>query len=138
MEENNTITFYTDGAYSGSKKKGGWALYSPQYNLRICHGEMNTTNNRMEMMAVIKALEFVVDSNIPEKHIVIISDSKYVIETMKGNYQKKTNLDLWDKMDMLVSALFAKTITWKHVKGHTGLTAGNDVVDHLANLVSQI
>lgn len=132
----DTIDFYTDGAYSSTKQKGGWALYCPQYKLKICHGELNTTNNRMELMAAIKALEFIDESNIPEKNIIIHSDSNYLIETMNGNFQKKTNLDLWNKLDDLCSGLFSKNIKWIHVKGHSGHPE-NEIVDKLANLVSQ-
>lgn len=136
MFDCNTIDFYTDGAYSSTKQKGGWALYCPQYKLKICRGELNTTNNRMELMAAIKALEFVDESNIPEKNIVIYSDSNYLIETMNGNFKKKTNLDLWSKLDDLCSGLLTKNIKWVHVKGHSGHPE-NEIVDKLANLVSQ-
>ena len=134
--ENNTIVFYTDGAYSSTKKKGGWGVYCPQYKLRMCSGELNTTNNRMEVMAAIKALEFVDESNIPEKNIVIYSDSNYLVETMNGNFKKKTNLDLWDKITELCNGLFNKKITWIHIKGHAGHEE-NEIVDKLANLTSQ-
>lgn len=140
--DDRTIEFWTDGAYSpcnsNGKAKGGWAFYCPQYNLKVAHGELNTTNNRMEITAAIKALEWVDESNIEEKNIIIYSDSMYLVETMKGNYTKKKNLDLWSQLDQLVSDLVTKHITWKHVKGHTGERNENDVVDKLANLVSQI
>lgn len=142
MEDNNSIIFYTDGAYSPKNNQGGWALYCPQYRLRICCNETNTTNNRMEMMAVIKALEFVSDSNIPEKNITIISDSKYVVETMNGNYRKSTNLDLWDQLSDLVYGLVGKNISFQHIKGHTKNTSeeykGNDIVDSLAVIASKL
>lgn len=134
--ENNTVVFYTDGAYSSSKRKGGWAFYCPQYKLKLCHGEYNTTNNRMEMTAAIKALEFVIDCNLPEKNIIIYSDSKYLIETMNGNYHTKTNLDLWSRIYSLKENLFNKNIVWLHVKGHNGHFE-NEIVDKLANLASQ-
>lgn len=134
--ENNTVIFYTDGAYSSTKAKGGWGVYCPQYKLRMCRGESNTTNNRMEVIAAIKALEFVDESKLPEKNIVIYSDSNYLIETMKGNFKKKTNLDLWDKLEDLKNGLFDKNIAWIHVKGHAGYIE-NEIVDKLANLVSQ-
>ena len=121
--ETNPIIFFTDGAYSGARKKGGWAVYCPNYKLRICSGEYNTTNNRMEMMAVLKALEWISDSNIPEKEIIIVSDSLYVINTMKGLYAKKTNIDLW-------------------TKGHTNSSSfeaeGNNIVDQLAVMATLI
>lgn len=136
MFDNNTVTFYTDGAYSSTKKKGGWAVYCPQYKLKLCNGEFGSTNNRMEVFAAIKALEFVDESNLPEKNIIIYSDSKYLVETMNGNFQKKTNLDLWSKLSDLCTGLFSKNIQWVHVKGHSGHTE-NEIVDKLANLMSQ-
>lgn len=132
------INFYTDGAYSSTKLKGGWACYCPELHLRICGWEKDTTNNRMELMGAIKALEFVDESNMEEKEITIWSDSKYLVETMNGNFKKKTNLDLWDKLQDLEDGLFMKKITWKHIKGHTGEKNENNVVDILANLISQI
>ena len=137
MEVDNTLIIYTDGAYSSVKKKGGWGFYCPQYKMRVCSGEYDTTNNRMEMTAALKALQWISDSHIPQKNIIIVSDSQYVIQTMAGNYQKKTNQDLWDKIDQEVELLFDKKITWAHVKGHAG-HAENEIVDKLANLCSQI
>lgn len=136
MMENNIVVFYTDGAYSSIKCKGGWGVYCPQYKLRMCSGELNTTNNRMEVMAAIKALEFVDDSKLPEKTIVIYSDSKYLVETMNGNFKMKTNLDLWSRLQDLCNGLFDKKIIWLHVKGHEGHEE-NEIVDKLANLASQ-
>ena len=136
MFDNNTATFYTDGAYSSTKCKGGWAVYCPEYKLKLCNGEFQTTNNRMEVIAAIKALEFVDESNLPEKNIIIYSDSKYLVETMNGNFRKKTNLDLWNKLSDLCDSLFNKNIRWVHVKGHSGQSE-NEIVDKLANLVSQ-
>ncbi len=132
----NELIFWTDGAYSGSKDKGGWSFYCPAYQLRVCAGEDHTTNNRMELTAALKALEWICDSGIPERNIVIYSDSLYLVETMKGNYQKKKNNDLWNQLDTLIELLFDKTIIWKHTKGHASddsmETKGNNVVDSLA------
>lgn len=140
--EENVLVFWTDGAYSGSRDKGGWAFYCPAYKLRVCSGEKNTTNNRMELTAALRALEWIADSNIPERNILIYSDSMYLIQTMKGKYAKKKNLDLWNKLDHIVELLFDKNIIWKHTKGHTGGTSieaqGNNVVDQLAVTMSQI
>ena len=90
----------------------------------------------MELTAALKALEWISDSGIPERNIVIYSDSLYLVETMKGNYRKKKNNDLWDQLDTLVELLFDKTIIWKHTKGHASdnsiETKGNNIVDSLA------
>ena len=136
-----SVVIYTDGACKGNPGPGGWGaiIMWDRDNLEeLSGGSEYTTNNRMEITAAIKALEWVDESNIEEKNIIIYSDSMYLVETMKGNYTKKKNLDLWSQLDQLVSDLVTKHITWKHVKGHTGERNENDVVDKLANLVSQI
>lgn len=132
------INIYTDGAYSSKKESGGWSCYCPELKLKMCGKELNTTNNRMELTAVIKILEFLDMSKIYDKEIIIWSDSKYLVETMNGNFKKKTNLDLWDQLDMLIQGFFMSKITWKHIKGHTGEQNGNNIADILANLISQL
>lgn len=132
------INFYTDGAYSPATQAGGWAVYCPELLLKLTNKEYNTTNNRMEMTAVIKALEFVLQTKLPVNGINIHSDSLYVINTMKGLYSMRTNLDLWARLVNLTTKLSASNlqINWVHVKGHAGHT-NNEVVDRLANLLSQ-
>jgi len=132
------IDFYTDGAYSSKKQRGGWAFYCPELRIRVCNTELHTTNNRMELIAAIKALEFADESNLIDyKDIVIFSDSAYLVETMNGKFQKKTNIDLWDKLDNLVASMYNHRISFKHIKAHTGEKNGNYTVDLLANLMSQ-
>ena len=63
------MDIYTDGAYSGLRKVGGWAFYIPELHIRVCGKVENTTNNRMELIGAIKALEFVDESNIEDKEI---------------------------------------------------------------------
>jgi len=135
----NTLIIYTDGAYSPIKRKGGWAFYLPQYRLRVCKGDdsQGITNNRMEMMAVIKALELVINCQFIQSNIIIYTDSQYVIQTILGNYHRNYNLDLWNIIDQEIKILSNKNITWQHVKGHNG-TIENEVVDKFANLVSQM
>lgn len=134
----DTLNLYTDGAYSSSTKMGGWAVYCPEIRLKIANQEKDTTNNRMEMKAVISALKWVLIVKVPITTISIYSDSLYVINTMKGLYQKKTNNDLWAYLDRLCLRLSEKgiTVNWIHVKGHAGHSE-NEIVDKLANLLSQ-
>ena len=63
------FNFFTDGAYSPTRNQGGWAYYCPELHLRVCGEQIETTNNRMELTAVIKALEFIIDSNLEVKEI---------------------------------------------------------------------
>ena len=133
------VDLYTDGACSGNPGKGGYGfiLCYKETTKEFSQGYKFTTNNRMEMMAVLKALEWVDDSKVPFKDITIVSDSQYVSQTMLGKYAKKKNIDLWNKLDLQVELLFDKKLSWVHVKGHNG-NVENEIVDKFANLVSQI
>ena len=132
---------YTDGACSGNPGSGGWAAIifntsSGQKSKKI-GGELETTNNRMELIAIIRALE-----SIPkETSLQIFTDSKYVINGIElwikkwkindwigSNKKKVKNKDLWMKLDMLSSQF---QITWNWVKGHSG-NKYNEEVDRLA------
>ena len=133
------IKIYTDGACSGNPGKGGWgALIQENDNEKKLSGsELNTTNNRMELTAVIKALEYYDEA----KEIEVFTDSKYVmqgitewIKNWKTNHwktsQKKDvkNKDLW----VLLDSVSAKhDIKWSWVKGHAG-DYGNEIADKLA------
>ena len=133
------IRIYTDGACSGNPGKGGWgALIQENDNEKKLSGsELNTTNNRMELTAVIKALEHYDEA----KEIEVFTDSKYVmqgitewIKNWKNNHwktsQKKDvkNKDLW----VLLDTVSAKhDVKWSWVKGHAG-DYGNEIADKLA------
>lgn len=132
------MNIYTDGAYSSKKNTGGWAFYCPELHIRVCGKVKDTTNNRMELMGAIKALEFVDESNIEDKEIIIWTDSQYLVETMSGRFAQKTNKDLWCDLENLKDALFSKKIIFMYTKGHSGLKDGNNTADILANLISQI
>lgn len=138
MKKCKELNFYTDGAYSPVTKTGGWAVYCPELSLRITNQEKDTTNNRMELTAVINTMKFI--SNVKLKNIAvnIYSDSLYVINTLKGLYSIKVNLDLWTTALNLLSSIQQQgiTINWIHIKGHAG-HINNEIVDRLANLLSQ-
>lgn len=135
------VVAYTDGCYKNNTKMGGWGyiLLYGEHTKENFHGEINTTNNRMELMAVIKCLEAL-------KRPVTISvytDSKYVqlgisewIHKWKLNGWKTAskkpvkNKDLWIKLDELA---IKHDINWKWVKGHNGNFL-NERADKLANM----
>jgi len=112
------IEIFCDGAYSSSRNQGGWAFVVVQDN-KIIHkdyeGLLNTTNNRMEIMGMFKALEWVKQNSIPLP-IKIYTDSMYVIGTLTLNWKMKKNTDLWKILLPLVNS----DIEYLHVKGHDG------------------
>lgn len=112
------ITVYTDGSAlnNGSPDSGcGWAckLIYRGYELMKSGGDKGKTNNVMEMTAVLEAMKAITDKSIP---VELFSDSKYVVETLNGNYQIKKNIDLWNAI-LAEKEKFAD-IQFIWVKGH--------------------
>jgi len=135
------IQIYTDGACKGNPGPGGWGalLVAGANKKELYGGEANTTNNRMELMAVIEALSALKRPC----QVVVHTDSQYVLkgitEWMAGWKAKgwKTaskapvkNVDLWQALD---AATTQHQIEWRWVKGHSG-HEGNERADQLANL----
>jgi len=141
MKETNSLVIYTDGACSGNPGPGGWGVLM-QYGKRektLKGGEKETTNNRMEMMAAIKALEAIKPNFKGE--ITLWTDSTYVLKGItewihgwkkrgwkKSDKKPVVNVDLWKQLDTLNTE---RDITWKWVKGHAGID-GNERADELA------
>jgi ribonuclease HI len=138
---NDIVIIYTDGACRGNPGPGGWGvILSYKGNTKELYGgERETTNNRMELTAVINALETLTKPCA----VQINSDSKYVLQGITEwmeNWKKRgwktaskspvKNEDLWRRLDV---ARTPHDIEWKWVKGHSG-DAGNDRADQLANL----
>ena len=139
MSEQQSVDIYTDGACSGNPGPGGWGaiLRSSGQEKEIWGGEPSTTNNRMEMMAVIKALSLL---KRPVR-VRVFTDSQYVqngiSEWIKGWKARgwmtagKTpvkNADLWKALDNVVQS---HQIEWLWVKGHAGHPE-NERADELA------
>ena len=136
---NKKVDIYTDGACSGNPGPGGWGvlIQLDDKNIELSGGDNETTNNRMELMAAIIALE---EINKDYK-INLYTDSNYVkdgITSWISNWKKNSwktankkevkNKDLWIRLD---AAIEGKDISWIWVKGHAG-NAGNEQADYLA------
>lgn len=129
------VKVFTDGAYSSLRKQGGWAFVFIKDGEKISSGfgtVYQSTNNRLEIMASLKAILKAKEDNIAS--FTLCSDSMYVIGTMSLNWKRKKNVDLWSKMDKAVEGL---NIVWEHVKGHAG-DKYNELCDTLAKHASQV
>lgn len=127
-------TVYTDGAYSSIRKQGGIGLIivdSEGYEvLEHSKAYINTTNNQMEIMACIVAMESISE---PED-ITIITDSQYVIGCASLGWRRKKNVRLWERFDK--ASKFHKSVKFKWVKGHNS-DEYNNRCDRLAVEASQ-
>ena len=138
----NAVEIYTDGACKGNPGPGGWGalLKSADSQKELFGGELGTTNNRMEMMAVIEALSILKRPCQVTLHV----DSQYVLKGMTewlagwkargwktAAKQPVKNVDLWQRLDEVVQAS-GHTIDWRWVRGHNG-DPGNEHADMLAN-----
>lgn len=134
------VEMFTDGACRGNPGPGGWGvlLRFGDAEKTLHGGEQNTTNNRMELTAVIKGLQALKKSC----KVVITTDSKYVLSGITEwmpNWKKRNwktaskkpvlNAELWRQLDELVAA---HDVEWKWVKGHSGHPE-NELADALAN-----
>ena len=119
---------YTDGSCLHNPGPGGWAFLVVPCDekgtvIEKSGGEYKTTNNRMELQAVIEALIF-----ISNEHVSIHTDSLWVLNCASGAWKRKANLDLWAQFD---EAVREKQVTWTWVRGHSGHFY-NERVDKLA------
>lgn len=138
----NAIEIYTDGACKGNPGPGGWGvlLKSGGTEKELFGGELVTTNNRMELMAVIQALQALKRPCA----VTLYLDSQYVLKGItewlpgwkaKGwrtaSKQPVKNVELWQQLDALVAGS-GHVIDWRWVRGHNG-DPGNERADQLAN-----
>jgi ribonuclease HI len=134
------VEIFTDGACKGNPGPGGWGVLMRygEVEKELCGGEANTTNNRMEMLAVISGLEALKKST----KVRVVLDSQYVQKGMNewihgwkargwktAAKQPVKNVDLWQRLDLAVAR---HEVQWQWVKGHAG-HEGNERADQLAN-----
>jgi len=144
-------SIYTDGACSGNPGPGGWGTviyFSDGSVQELGGGEAQTTNNRMEMQAAIKALAYLASSGRTES-VELYTDSEYVkngITKWLAGWKKKgwktaagkpvLNQDLWNELDCLQLQVAKQApLEWRYVKGHSG-NQGNDRCDEIARAFS--
>ena len=130
------IIIYTDGAARGNPGPGGYGvvLISGKHRKELSEGYRYTTNNRMELLAVIKGLE---ELKFDNSDVVVYSDSKYVVDTVekgwlllweKKSFKKKKNPDLWKRF---LTVYRKHNIKFKWIKGHANIPE-NEQCDFLA------
>ena len=141
----SSILIYTDGACTGNPGPGGWAciVSLPDGNIHeLGGGVKETTNNRMEMAAVIRALAMLEPKE--QCPIVLYTDSSYVIKGItqwiwgwrsrgwkSADGKDVANRELWEEMLRQVTRLKPSTIDWRYVRGHSGYP-GNERCDEIA------
>lgn len=136
----NSVEIFTDGACRGNPGPGGWGVLMRfgDEEKTLCGGEPETTNNRMELTAVIEGLAALKRPC----EVTVTSDSTYVLKGIQewmANWKKRgwktaskqpvKNVDLWRKLDAVVGE---HKIDWQWVKGHSGHRE-NEIADQLAN-----
>jgi ribonuclease HI len=114
------IIIFTDGSCSGNPGPGGWAaiLFEADHEkpLATLRGnEPHTTNNRMEMIAMIEALKYICENHLQQNFISLYSDSGLIINTLKQGWKRKANLDLWEELDDFNEEL---NVDYVWVRGH--------------------
>lgn len=128
--DDETIVIFTDGSCKPNPGRGGWAYIgitpgNPVFEIQDSGYHPHTTNNCMELTAIIEALK----TFSYAKNILIRSDSQYAIKCAKKEWKRTKNIELWKEYDTLV---MNKTILFSWVKGHSD-NPYNTLVDKLAN-----
>jgi ribonuclease HI len=122
------IKIFTDGSCLGNPGPGGWAAILFEGEAEKPHavlrgGEPGTTNNRMEMIAVIESLRFIHENHLQQCEVVLFSDSTLVVKTLTLGWKRKKNKDLWEELDELNEEL---SVDYVWVEGHAANRWNNE------------
>lgn len=120
------LQIFTDGSSLGNPGPGGYAaiiVYDGR-EIIVRGGEARATNNRMEMLAIIQALEWVSNEGL-QAPIELFSDSRLIVESLNKNWKRKANLDLWERLDRARKKLQSSQIRFQWVKGHANHSHNN-------------
>lgn len=150
----NSITIFTDGSSRGNPGPGGWGsvVVTGEEVFELGGAEKNTTNNRMELTAVIRGLQKASEAcgkvqkrkDAERVQVTINTDSSYIINGItkwihgwkRNGWKTKTkddvlNKDLWMSLDEILAVIGSKNVSWKYVGGHVGIV-GNECCDVIA------
>ena len=129
------MKIYTDGAYSMSRNRGGYAFIvyeDEKFTKKYYKSITDSTNQRAKIMAVISAFRYIIKQNIEQ--VEIITDSMYVVGTTTQNWKIGSNQDLWFIYFHYYNKIKDR-ITFKHVRGHQGIE-GNELADLFSVIAS--
>jgi len=125
------INIYTDGSCLNNPGPGGWAAIIEIDGLltELAGFDKNTTNNRMEILAVIEGLKSIQQ----QESVTVYTDSQYVVNTITKNWKKNANKDLWLRLDKEISQ---RNVSWQWIRGHNNHPQ-NEMADKLANKMAK-
>lgn len=122
------MDLWTDGSCGNKKSKaGGWGVYCPALDIKLSGSDKETTNNRMEITAIINALQLIQSSD--DSFSKVFSDSMWAINATTGKWNVTKNLDLVFEARELYRSMPNTNLVW--IKGHSG-NYNNDIADELA------
>lgn len=122
------VVIYTDGSCLGNPGAGGWAsiIQKDGKEVILSGNEPGSTNNRMEMKAIIESVKWL-EGNAIGDTVELYSDSSLLINSINENWKRKANIDLWSEFDEAMRKLKEVNIKWNWVKGHANNEMNNRV-----------
>jgi len=129
------IEVHSDGSCLGNPGPGGYAaiIQGPKGEVELVGGDPDTTNNRMEMKAILEAFKYLNKHELSDSVVRVHTDSRLIVNTFKENWKKKENKDLWAEIESEYASLYSagNSVEWEWVKGHAGHPE-NERADDLA------